>query len=65
MLMRKLLFLTLLLQTATISAQDPGDQFFGAWTVHEIRFTFSQPGFWDRSDPELYAGSVHARYRCH
>lgn len=47
MIMRKLLFLTLLLQTATISAQDPGDQFFGAWTVHEIRFTFSQPGFWD------------------
>jgi hypothetical protein len=45
--MRKFLFLTMLLQTATISAQDPGDAFFGAWTVHEIRFTFSQPGFWD------------------
>ena len=28
-------------------AQDPGDYFFSAWTVHEIRFQFSQTGFWD------------------
>lgn len=28
-------------------AQDPGDDFFSAWTVHEIRFQFSQTGFWD------------------
>jgi spore coat protein CotH len=30
-----------------LSAQDPGDAFFSSWTVHEIRFQFSQPGFWD------------------
>lgn len=30
-----------------LSAQTAGDQFFPAWTVHEIRFQFNQPGFWD------------------
>lgn len=45
--MHKYLFLTLLLRLTTINAQDPGDQFFGTWTVHEIRLSFSQPGFWD------------------
>ena len=32
---------------APISAQTEGDQFFGAWTVHEIRLHFNQPGYWD------------------
>lgn len=30
-----------------LAAQTAGDQFFSAWTVHEIRFRFAQPGYWD------------------
>ena len=43
----KTLFASLLLFPAFARAQDPGDYLFSAWTVHEIRFQFSQPGFWD------------------
>ena len=28
-------------------AQDPGDDFFAQWKVHDIRFEFHQTGFWD------------------
>lgn len=33
--------------TTTLTAQTGGDAFFSEWTVHEIRFQFSQPGYWD------------------
>lgn len=35
------------LQALSLSAQTAGDAFFSEWTVHEIRFQFSQPGYWD------------------
>ncbi len=41
------LFLCCCISPAFVSAQDPGDAFFAAWTVHEIRFQFSQPGYLD------------------
>ena len=31
----------------SLFAQTEGDQFFSAWKVHEIRFQFAQPGYWD------------------
>lgn len=41
-------FVIVVLTVAThLSAQDPGDDFFSQWTVHEIRFQFNQPAFWD------------------
>ena len=33
--------------SAIAFSQSPGDNFFSEWTVHEIRFNFLQPGFWD------------------
>ncbi|MCC6460704.1 MAG: CotH kinase family protein [Saprospiraceae bacterium] len=46
--MIKFLLLTgLLLAGLSLPAQQEGDQFFGAWTVHDIRLQFSQPGYWD------------------
>jgi hypothetical protein len=30
-----------------LSAQNEGDQFFADPNIHEIRFNFSQPGYWD------------------
>ena len=41
------LFLCCCISPAFVRAQDPGDAFFAAWTVHEIRFQFSQPGYLD------------------
>lgn len=45
----KQLFTTslLVLSAAVAPAQNPGDQFFPPWTVHEIRFQFAQTGYWD------------------
>ena len=46
--MTKFFLLTgLLLAGLSLPAQNEGDPFFGAWTVHEIRLQFSQPGYWD------------------
>ncbi len=45
--MYKYLLPVLLLRITSVNARDPGDQFLGARAVHEIRFTFSQPGFRD------------------
>jgi hypothetical protein len=45
--MKYLYLLAGLLCTLFLSAQNEGDQFFSAWTVHEIRFQFSQPGYFD------------------
>ena len=45
--MRTFLSFFLLFSCFFSSAQNPGDQFFSAWTVHEIRFQFSQTGYWD------------------
>lgn len=46
--MTRFLFLSLiLLSLRALPAQSEGDQFFSAWTVHEIRMQFNQPGYWD------------------
>lgn len=45
--MRIFTVLFALLSATVLVAQDPGDNFFAQWNIHEIRFQFSQPGFWD------------------
>ena len=37
----------LLFYVLSLPAQNEGDQFFSAWSVHEIRFQFAQPDYWD------------------
>lgn len=49
-----------LLAAFSLSAQNEGDQFFGAGAVHEIRFQFSQPGYWD-SLKQNYTLDVYMR----
>lgn len=44
---RILLSAFFLLAAFSLSAQNEGDQFFGADAVHEIRFYFNQTGYWD------------------
>lgn len=47
--MKKILvIITILIATApTLFAQNDGDNFFGAVTIHEIQLTFTQTSFWD------------------
>ena len=42
-----LAFCLLLCYGVFLRAQNPGNQFFSDWTVHEIRFEFPQTGYWD------------------
>ena len=44
---RILLLAGLVFGAAALSAQTEGDQFFGSGAIHEIRFYFSQPAYWD------------------
>ena len=47
MLKRLTLFIFFLLPFSFVFAQKEGDIFFAEGTVHEIRFYFAQPGYWD------------------
>lgn len=42
-----IILITILISSHLLFAQDDGDYFFNAATVHEIRLTFNQTSFWD------------------
>lgn len=44
---KNILTLCILLNALQTFTQNPGDAFFAGLTVHEIRFQFSQPGYFD------------------
>ncbi|MBL7828039.1 MAG: CotH kinase family protein [Saprospiraceae bacterium] len=56
----KLLLPALCLLVTQLFAQNPGDAFFTEGIVHEIRFQFNQPGYFD-SLKANYALDVHMR----
>lgn len=45
--MKQLVLFICLFTSISAFSQSAGDSFFSEWTVHEIRFHFSQPGYWD------------------
>ena len=58
--MKKICLFLFTFSLGTLHAQTAGDAFFSDGIVHEIRFNFTQPGYWD-SLKQNYTLDVYMR----